>query len=183
MTAAGHVLRPFLDPVQLIDHSRVVADDVLAGRYPWIEFDEESRWHQRLYRDQRVDVWLISWLPAQGTELHDHGASSGSFTVVSGTLTESVVDDGRLLDRDWTAGSSVGFSAPYVHDVRNTSTQPAVSVHVYSPPLSTMNFYDLSARGRLSRIASIATDDPEAEKPRMIDTGIAGSSSQDRSVA
>lgn len=165
--SASRVLNAYLNPVQLMDHSRFVADEVLAGRYPWVEYDEQSRWHQRLYRDPRIDVWLISWLPSQGTQLHDHGNSAGSFTVVSGTLTESVIEAGALVDRDWTRGNSVGFMAPYVHDVRNVHSEAALSVHVYSPPLATMNFYDLDSSGRLDLLATLATDDPEADAPKQ----------------
>ena len=32
----------------------------------------------------------MSWLPGQVTDLHDHGAASGAFTIVSGELTEHV---------------------------------------------------------------------------------------------
>jgi len=160
----------FLDPVQLVDYTRFVADEVLAGRYPYVRFDPDERWHQRLYRDRRVDVWLISWLPSQGTQLHDHGGSSGAFTVLSGQLSEAVYrPDGRLLDRVRPGGQSVGFGASYVHDVRNLSDAPAVSVHAYSAPLTTMNFYDVEADGSLSRLLTLNTDDPEpmVELPRQ----------------
>ncbi len=149
-----------LDLIQLIEFTRFYAAEVADGRYPYIDYDREHRWHQRIYRDPRLDVWLISWLPEQGTELHDHGGSSGSFTVLSGTLTEAVVTRGSLHDTARRSGESVGFGAHYVHDVRNVSDAPAVSVHAYSPPLTTMTYYDLDD-GKLSLIASLATDDPE----------------------
>jgi quercetin dioxygenase-like cupin family protein len=150
----------YLNPLQLIEFTRFYADEVAAGQYPYIDFDPDERWHQRIYRDRRMDVWLISWLPTQGTQLHDHGGSSGSFTVLSGTLTEAVVGGGRLQDFDRAAGQSIGFGAHYVHDVRNVSDAPAVSVHAYSPPLTTMTYYDLDD-GRLETITSLATEDPE----------------------
>lgn len=152
----------YFTPLQLIDFTRFYAAEVRAGRYPYVDFDPDHRWHQRIYRDRRVDVWLISWLPTQGTELHDHGGSAGAFTVLTGTLSEAVVTGGRLHDNDRSAGDSVGFGARYVHDVRNLSDRPAVSVHAYSAPLTSMTYYDLDA-GRLEPIASIATDDPEPE--------------------
>ena len=40
-------------------------------------------------------MWLLSWLPDQGTPLHDHGTSAGAFAVVDGTLTERIVAAGR----------------------------------------------------------------------------------------
>lgn len=152
-----------LAPAQLVDFTRFFADEVRAGKYPYVDYTEDERWHQRVYRDQRVDVWLISWLPTQGTQLHDHGGSSGAFTVVSGSLTEAIYSTGRgLSDIERGSGRSGGFGGHYVHDVCNTSVEPAVSVHAYSPPLTSMNFYDL-ADGALMPIASVSTDDPEIE--------------------
>jgi hypothetical protein len=152
----------YFAPLQLIEFTRFYADEVAGGRYPYVDFDPAQRWHQRLYRDRRIDVWLISWLPTQGTELHDHGGSSGAFTVLSGTLTESVVAGGSRQDRSRPAGESVGFGARYVHDVRNAGTAPAVSVHAYSAPLTSMTYYDLED-GRLVPIRTLATDDPEPQ--------------------
>jgi len=162
---AGSAL--FLNPVQLIEFGRFVAAEVAAGRYPYVQYTEGERWHQRLYRDRRVDVWLISWLPSQGTELHDHGGSAGSFTVLSGELAEAVYrPPGGLRELARPAGDSVGFGPRYVHDVRNLGTRPAVSVHAYSPPLTAMTYYDLDPDGGLSTLLTIATDDPEPELRR-----------------
>ena len=141
-----------LRPAELAELTRFYADEVESGQYPWIEFDADERWHQRLYRDRRVDIWVISWLPEQGTRLHDHGGSSGAFTVLSGTLTESVpsgYQDARMRvrDTDRVAGSSARFGRHYIHDVRNLAPRPAVSVHAYSPPLAGMRRYELSQRG------------------------------------
>ena len=154
-----------LDPVQLVEFTRFLADEVRSGHYPFIEFDPHTRWHQRIYRDPRVDVWLISWLPEQGTQLHDHGGSAGSFTVISGELAEAVYirsgrDAGLLREREHKAGRSVGFNRQYVHDVRNLSDAPAISVHAYSSPLTSMTFYDVH-EGELEKLATLVTDDPE----------------------
>jgi len=156
----------FLDPVQLVDFTRFVAREVEAGRYPYVRYDEADRWHQRLYRDRRVDVWLISWLPSQGTQLHDHGGSVGAFTVLAGELAEAVYQPGTghaLLDRPRVAGQSVGFGPHYIHDVRNLSDRPAVSVHAYSAPLSAMTYYDLDPQAGLRRLLTVQTDDPEPD--------------------
>lgn len=155
-------VRP-LRPSQLKDWTRRIGAEVRAGQYPFVELDPDHRWHRRLYRDRRVDVWLIAWLPTQGTELHDHGGSSGAFTVVSGALTETVVAGGSstsAVRRD--VDSTVGFGAGYLHDVANHSSAPAVSVHAYSPPLSSMTYYDLTPGGPVI-VRSVATDDPEPD--------------------
>lgn len=59
--------------------------------------------------------------------------------------------------RQLTSGQTRGFGPGYVHEVRNTSTAPAVSVHVYSPPLTVMNHYELTDSG-LVRLAVEGTE-------------------------
>jgi len=166
MTARPATVAP-LSLADLAALTREVADDVRAGLYE-VHADTESRWHVRLRCDDQVDVWLISWTEDQGTQLHDHGGSSGAFTVVSGTLSEAVWAPGAaaLTESARADGDSVVFGEHYVHDVRNVDTKTAVSVHAYSPPLTQMNYYDVDG-GQLTKLASVWTDDPEAPAPDL----------------
>jgi hypothetical protein len=93
-----------------------------------------------------AQIWLLSWLPAQGTDLHDHGSSAGAFAVAGGTLTERVVagrpgEPVREAVTDLAAGRVRSFGSHYVHQVVNSLPEPAVSVHVYAPALRWMNTY------------------------------------------
>jgi hypothetical protein len=85
---ASEPAQSYLDPLELLAYTRTVAAAVVAGHHPYVLYDRDKRWHRRLHRDARVDLWLISWLPSQTTNLHDHGGSAGAFTVVSGRLSE-----------------------------------------------------------------------------------------------
>jgi len=144
------------------------AAEVGSGTYV-AEFETDQRWHVRIHQDADVDVWLISWTTEQGTELHDHGGSSGAFTVVEGALTEYVWSDaegrGLLVNNLRQAGEVVAFGPEYVHDVRNHRAAPAVSVHAYSPPIRLMRYYDTAATS-IRHTGSSWTDDPEAPAPR-----------------
>src|SRR5689334_25183320 len=82
-----------LSLAELVEWTTSVADDVRAGLYD-VRADADQRWHVRLLCDDTVDIWLISWTTEQGTQLHDHGGSSGAFTVVEGALDEAVWRDG-----------------------------------------------------------------------------------------
>jgi predicted metal-dependent enzyme (double-stranded beta helix superfamily) len=113
-----------------------------------VRLSPEGRWYERLHRDGDQEIWLISWLPGQATGLHDHGGSRGAFAVALGDLEERDLTGTRQL----TTGQTRAFGPDYVHEVRNTSKAPAVSVHVYSPPLTVMNRYDLTESG-LVRLA------------------------------
>src|SRR3954469_7037226 len=45
-------------------------------------------WWTRLHADHSVDIWLLTWLPGQLTDLHDHGSSAAAFVVARGRLQE-----------------------------------------------------------------------------------------------
>ncbi|MGH3907782.1 MAG: cysteine dioxygenase [Pseudonocardiaceae bacterium] len=115
---------------------------------PLVDYRTDTRWYRLLERTGRHEVWLLSWLPGQGTALHDHGPASGAFAVAAGALTERVVAAKKSgapvqVTRTLGAGRSRVFGPHYIHQVSNTGTVPAVSVHVYAPGLTVMNTYRL----------------------------------------
>jgi predicted metal-dependent enzyme (double-stranded beta helix superfamily) len=116
-----------------------------------VRLDPEGRWYERIHMTDDFEVWLISWLPGQSTGFHDHGASAGAFGVVWGALDESVATRrGAVKPRPTRVTSGVvrSFGPHYVHDVQNSSTgSVAVSVHAYSPPLSSMTRYKVTSGG------------------------------------
>ncbi|MCG5466349.1 cysteine dioxygenase family protein [Micromonospora sp. MED01] len=125
-----------------------------AGWPVALRFDSAERWYARLAVSDEHEVWALSWLPGQGTDLHDHGGSSGAFRVVSGVLTEETVSAGRLRPRLLPAGTGRRFGARHVHQVTNRGVDPAVSVHVYRPALLRMTRYHiLDGRLRVSEVA------------------------------
>src|SRR3569623_1686738 len=108
------------------------------------EFNAANRWYACLADDADAQVWLLTWLPGQGTDLHDHGGSAGAFHVHSGTLTEDTVSAGevpRITARELGDGAGRRFGSRHIHRITNRSTRPAVSVHVYGPALTTMTRY------------------------------------------
>ena len=108
-----------------------------------IEHDPLVRPSIRLVVTESYEVWLIGWSPGQSVELHDHGDAAGAFVVVEGELVEVVVDADRNLRRNViAAGGSRSVPVGEIHDVLNLSEATATSIHVYSPPLSSMTHYD-----------------------------------------
>jgi predicted metal-dependent enzyme (double-stranded beta helix superfamily) len=144
----------------------------------WIAADEgiwvdrvqtpgSDRWWTRLYVDEAVDVWLLTWLPGQFTDLHDHGPSTAVFTVIRGELEEMRL--GRDADMQITScapGSRSVVEAGVVHDVRAVGTDLAVSIHAYSPPLTLMTYYTRNDDGDLHIARQAETDEPEQQLAR-----------------
>lgn len=99
---------------------------------PRIRFTQERYW-ARLPAPAGVDVWLLTWLPSQGTDLHDHGDAAAAFAVVEGALTEVRSDDVLGVWTTTLQAPAVRVLEPgIVHDVRNDLTRPAVSIHAYA---------------------------------------------------
>jgi len=149
-------------PVSSLKLARLVSSIASQpGRWQSIvRFDPARRWFARLELTTDLEVWLLSWLPGQGTGFHDHGAAVGAFTVAQGELTERTVPPGRAVaeGRLFVAGQARPFGPAHVHDVLNTSAAPAVSVHAYSPPLTAMRRFELTAGG----LVHTSTDSAEA---------------------
>jgi mannose-6-phosphate isomerase-like protein (cupin superfamily) len=103
------------------------------------------RRYTRILDTTLYDAWLIEWSPASSLELHDHGGSRGVVAVTAGTLVETYTDLARrhsLRTRLVKSGESFTIPVERVHELSNPGPADAVSVHLYSPPLTEMTFYD-----------------------------------------
>jgi Cysteine dioxygenase type I len=148
-----------LSPARLGELVREVA----AGQ-SWraiVRFSAERRWYGRLVLADDHEIWLLSWLTGQHTGFHDHGEARGAFAVADGELRETLAQPGRnrVRNRCASAGSVTMFGARHLHDVSNIATVPAVSVHAYSPPLTAMRRYEMTAAG----LALVGTDRAELD--------------------
>ncbi len=100
------------------------------------------------------EAFVIAWPVGGAVDLHDHGASAGAVVVVSGSLVETVVAPGRsgsleTATRQLGEGAGMHFAPGHVHDIANQGPGAAVSIHVYSPVLSTMTFFEPDHRSAL----------------------------------
>jgi predicted metal-dependent enzyme (double-stranded beta helix superfamily) len=117
-----------------------------------VEHDSEQRRYELLLRDDHVAVWLICWMDDHDTGFHDHDVSAGAVAVVAGGVREErLVLGGGTVDRVARAGETFSFAASDIHRVRHTGTEPAVTIHAYSPPLWRMGAYEVGASGELRR--------------------------------
>jgi predicted metal-dependent enzyme (double-stranded beta helix superfamily) len=138
----------------------VVAAQVAARPQLWsehIHHDPTQRTYKQLLRDEHLDVWLICWSHDHDTGFHDHDLSAGAVAVVAGSVREERLVLGRPVDapiaRTANAGSSFDFGASDIHRVLHAGTEPAVTIHAYSPPLVRMGSYTIEPSGQLRRHA------------------------------
>jgi hypothetical protein len=108
------------------------------------ELTDFGRGYRHLIHTEKFEAWIIAWAPSSFLGLHDHGGSSGAFRVLEGVLTEvstDTVTGGPLATARFGARDQRSFEPTHVHEIWNEGERLAVSVHVYSPPLSHMNFF------------------------------------------
>jgi mannose-6-phosphate isomerase-like protein (cupin superfamily) len=142
-----------LAPATLLGVVRELAQERTLWR-ALVQHRPDERWFLRLSAHDGFDTWLIGWDSRQGVDLHDHGGSAGAFYVVDGELLETSSRRGRAVgyaEQRIGAGTARAFGPGHVHRVVNPSAAVATSIHVYSPPLVSMDFYEPADAGALQR--------------------------------
>ena len=123
-----------------------LVDWLARWRPPWRWLSEHLVFDAAGYRripllcSPAVEVLLLAWLPGQATDVHAHGGSVGAVRLLVGTLEErryalspdGYVERGRWLYR---APAVLREGRSTVHRVAAVGPGPALSLHVYSPPL------------------------------------------------
>ena len=121
---------------------------------PHVSHSETSRVYRQIWDDEDVNAWLICWSEDQDTGFHDHDDSAAAIQVISGHVREDRLRlDGAPQTR--TFGPSERFSLPAsaIHRVLHAGTEPAVTIHAYSPPLRRTGAYAVTPDGILQRTA------------------------------
>jgi hypothetical protein len=140
---------------------RKLAAEIAQRSSTWrflVRHDPKERTYVQLHRDAHLDVWLLCWANDQETGLHDHDLSSGAVHVCEGELVEDRVElrEGALQRVSVTraAGATFDFDSSHVHCLRHSEgAASAVSIHVYSPALWRMGYYDVDENGLLRRVS------------------------------
>lgn len=154
MTVATPLFVPALASLEgLVPHAGVLTPEELenvarsiAGRpeiwEPLARLDPARRCYELVYEDERMDAWVLSWMPGQGTGFHDHYISSVGLAVARGAVQEDqLVYGAPPVERRLQAGDTRRGDATYIHRVTHAAGEPAVTVHVYSPRLDWVGQY------------------------------------------
>jgi len=117
-----------------------------------VRHDSTQRVYEELCSDAHLTAWLICWMDDQDTGFHDHDVSAGAVAVVSGRVREErLAIGGEPSKRTFAVGDAFHFSPADIHRVRHDGSEPAVTLHVYSPPLARMGAYEIDENGVLAR--------------------------------
>jgi predicted metal-dependent enzyme (double-stranded beta helix superfamily) len=131
---------------------------------PLVHVDPERRRYELLYEDERMDAWVLSWMPGQATGFHDHYISGLGLCVAAGGVREDWLPYGGD-DVSWhlRAGDSRAGDPGYIHRVLHEVGEPAVTIHVYSPRLEWVGQYRMNENGILRREPSPGRNELRAQ--------------------
>ncbi len=150
--AAGGPDAP-LTPEQLERFAAALATAPARWRH-LVRHERDTRVYEQIFADARVNAWLICWSDNQDTGFHDHDESAGGIAVIAGRVREErLVVGAAPVARECVAGECLNVPAHAIHRVLHAGTQPAVTIHAYSPPLVRMGAYQIGPGGALERRA------------------------------
>jgi hypothetical protein len=171
-TIVGVLAETLPDARTLTNGECAHAAQAAAGAYDLdalVDFERGERTYTQLWRTEYSEAYAIGWKQAGDTGFHDHDGSMGAVHVVRGTVAEEHIllrPAGDWLGRaEFTAGETFRFDGAHIHRMRHAAGETALTIHVYSPPLTRCGAYELASDGTLRR-QSIAGD----EELRLSDT-------------
>jgi cysteine dioxygenase len=100
-----------------------------------------------IYSTKELEVIIIHIPASAATAIHNHGASVGAACLVQGNIVNSKflldTEGYPVVHSDDFIKTGDYFTAPkdQIHQLSNPFHEPAVSIHVYSPPLTDVNRY------------------------------------------
>jgi mannose-6-phosphate isomerase-like protein (cupin superfamily) len=118
---------------------------------PHVRHHEAQRTYTLVHRDDDVELYLVCWMAGHDTGFHDHDHSSAAVTVLAGEVIEERLSLTGSVERRVASGELVTIAKEAIHRVRHTGTQPAVTLHAYSPPLARVGTYEVADDGALLR--------------------------------
>ena len=120
--------------------------------------------------DDQVEIMLARWRPGHGCAPHDHGGAGGFVIPVEGNFQERRFSwDGPELVVAETAtrpqGAPIRITADVIHDM--TAVAGGLTLHLYSPPASSMRVFDLERAEALELVGNYGAWIPQGDHPRI----------------
>jgi cysteine dioxygenase len=127
---------------------------------PYVSFKEGTYARHRVHLAEHAELLVLCWRPGQRTPIHDHAGSFGAVRVLRGVMWETLFEmeesEGLRYQsgREWTPGHVTGADVPDIHQLGNpdVSGRDLVTLHLYSPPLASLNVYKVGRRESTSTL-------------------------------
>ena len=120
-----------------------------------------------LWQDEESVAWLNVMPEPRDTGYHDHDGSAAGIYVIEGNVTnEGLPLGGPRRPRHYGPGDSFSLPGSAIHRMHHDIG--AVTIHVYSPPLRSIGYYEVV--GGLLQRAPGPPDEASPESPRLLES-------------
>ena len=120
-----------------------------------------------LWQDEESVAWLNVMPEPRDTGYHDHDGSAVGIYVIEGNVTnEGLPLGGPRRPRHYGPGDSFSLPVSAIH--RMYHDIGAITIHVYSPPLRSIGYYEVVG-GLLQRTPG-PPDEASPESPRLLES-------------
>jgi len=120
-----------------------------------------------LWQDEESVAWLNVMPEPRDTGYHDHDGSAVGIYVIEGNVTnEGLPLGGPRRPRHYGPGDSFSLPGSAIH--RMYHDIGAITIHVYSPPLRSLGYYEVVG-GLLQRTPG-PPDEASPESPRLLES-------------
>lgn len=134
-------LEQLKDALQSIERNLIYVPDFKT------EPNQLSYGRNVVYSTPHLEVIVIHIPSSRATAIHNHGLSIGAAYLVAGGLVNSTfsldIDGFPIAQKDDFIQAGEYFTAPaeQIHQLNNPFHEPALSIHVYTPPLREVRRY------------------------------------------
>ena len=126
-------------------------DITAADLRPFVVFDDGHYRRNLVALGPWYEILVICWQSGQRSPIHNHAKSTCGLKVLAGVCTETIFDRspcGQVVARcssELTAGHITASQDTDTHQVSNLQPrgQDLVTLHIYSPPLRSMQKFSL----------------------------------------
>ncbi|KAM9857837.1 cysteine dioxygenase type 1 [Aulostomus maculatus] len=140
-----------------VDHVQKIMESYISNKDDWQRYAkfEKARYTRNLVDEGngKFNLLILCWGEGQGSSIHDHADAHCFMKMLQGQLKETQFDwpdknspgDMRQRSERFLIENSVAYINDSIglHRVENDShTEPAISLHLYSPPFQFCQTFD-----------------------------------------
>jgi cysteine dioxygenase len=123
----------------LLNYYNGITNNLIPNDYlPYVTINPHHYYRSKVFENDFFEIYIITWNTYQRSQFHDHSSQGCHMLVIAGELTEEITNS------DNTTSTTVYYKEGDVTYINNdiglhritnpSSTNIAISLHVYSPP-------------------------------------------------
>jgi cysteine dioxygenase len=111
----------------------------------YINIDKSDYNKKLIYKNNNFELFIITWMPNNGSKIHDHSSNGCILKILKGSLTEKRYNNNlQHIKTNIIYKNNISFISNKIcyHSINNNNKSISVSLHIYSPSNYIANIYN-----------------------------------------